>query len=242
VSRALRQAVIDTARRMNALGINQGTSGNVSVRLGDGLLVTPSGVDYDALAPAMIVHMAMDGTWRGDLLPSSEWRIHRDILQSRQEFGAVVHAHSPHATALACLGRGIPAFHYMVAVAGGDSIRCAPYATFGSQALSDHALAALEGRKACLLANHGLLACGADLKQALKIALEVEVLSAQYCCALQIGEPLLLDAAEMQRVLQKFQSYGRQPARPFQPQRAAPSRASRSAGAARRGSSPAASS
>lgn len=213
MSRALRQAVIDAAREMNALGINQGTSGNVSARLGDGLLVTPSGVDYDALIPAMIVHMTMDGAWTGELQPSSEWRIHRDLLRARPEFGAVVHAHSPYATTLACLGRAIPAFHYMVAVAGGDSIRCAPYATFGTQALSDHALAALEGRRACLLANHGLVACGADLKQALKIALEVEVLSAQYWRALQLGAPLILDGAEMQRVLQKFQSYGRQPAR-----------------------------
>jgi L-fuculose-phosphate aldolase len=213
VSRALRQAVIDAAREMNALGINQGTSGNVSARLGDGLLVTPSGVDYDALTPAMIVHMTMDGAWTGELQPSSEWRIHRDLLRARPEFGAVVHAHSPYATTLACLGRAIPAFHYMVAVAGGDSIRCAPYATFGTQALSDHALAALEGRKACLLANHGLIACGADLKQALKIALEVEVLAAQYWRARQLGEPVILDGAEMQRVLQKFQSYGRQPAR-----------------------------
>ena len=239
MSRALRQAVIDAARAMNALGINQGTSGNVSVRHGDGLLVTPSGVDYDALKPAMIVAMAMDGSWRGDWRPSSEWRIHRDVLRARPEFGAVVHAHSPYATSLACLGRAIPAFHYMVAVAGGDTIRCAPYATFGTQALSDHALAALDGRKACLLANHGLLACGADLAQALKIALEVEVLSAQYWRACQLGEPVLLDGAEMQRVLQKFTSYGAQPAAAVAAQPgAAPASRSRSGdGAVRRRSS-----
>ena len=211
MSRALRQAVIDAARAMNALGINQGTSGNVSVRWRDGLLITPSGVDYEALTPAKIVHMRMDGAWTGALRPSSEWRIHRDVLASRPEFGAAVHAHSPYATTLACLGRGIPAFHYMVAVAGGDSIRCAPYATFGTQALSDSALAALAGRNACLLANHGLLACGPDLRQALKIALEVETLAAQYWRALQLGEPQILAAAEMERVLEKFKGYGAQP-------------------------------
>ena len=242
MSRALRQAVIEAARAMNALGLNQGTSGNVSVRLGDGFLVTPSGVDYAALTPAMVVHMGMDGAWTGDWAPSSEWRIHRDVLQRRWEFGAVVHAHSPYATTLACLGRGIPAFHYMVAVAGGDSVRCAPYATFGTQALSDHALAALTGRKACLLANHGLLACGADLKQALKIALEVEVLAGQYWRALQLGDPVLLDRAEMERVLQKFQTYGAQPPRAAagQPAAVSPSgrstRATRSTETARRGS------
>jgi L-fuculose-phosphate aldolase len=211
MSRALRQAVIEAARAMNALGINQGTSGNVSARWRDGFLVTPSGVEYDALTPQTIVHMGMDGAWSGALRPSSEWRIHRDILAARPEIGAVVHAHSPHATALACHGRGIPAFHYMVAVAGGDSIRCAPYATFGSQALSDRALAALEGRKACLLAHHGMIACGADLKQALKIAVEVETLAGQFWRALQLGEPPLLDGAEMERVLEKFRTYGVQP-------------------------------
>lgn len=211
MSRALRQAVIDAARAMNALGINQGTSGNVSVRFRDGLLLTPSGVDYETLTPGKIVHMTMDGAWTGTLRPSSEWRIHRDILAGRPEFGAVIHAHSPYATALACCGRGIPAFHYMVAVAGGDSIRCAPYATFGGQALSDRALAALAGRKACLLANHGLIACGVDLPQALKIAVEVETLAAQYWRALQLGAPLLLSAAEMERVLEKFRTYGAQP-------------------------------
>lgn len=244
MSRALRQAVIATARAMNACGLNQGTSGNVSARYGDGFLVTPSGVDYDALTPAMIVHMRMDGSWTGKLRPSSEWRIHRDVLAARPEFGAVVHAHSPYATTLACLGLGIPAFHYMVAVAGGDSIRCAPYATFGTQALSDHAVAALAGRKACLLANHGLLACGADLKQALKIAQEVELLAAQYWRALQIGEPQILSAAEMERVLEKFKSYGAQPAadrRPAQRRDVSQGRGARasrgSAGGSRRSAS-----
>ena len=144
----LRRQLIGTARRMNALGINQGTSGNLSARIEGGLLVTPSGVDYDALKPADIVEMALDGTWRCEnpaRRPSSEWRFHRDILKARPAFGALVHCHSRYATTLACHRRGIPAFHYMVAVAGGESIRCASYATFGTAALSRHAVTALAG-------------------------------------------------------------------------------------------------
>ena len=211
---ALRQAVIDTALTMNAQGINQGTSGNVSARWGDGLLITPSGMPYDRLVPDSVVHLTMDGFHDGPLSPSSEWRFHRDILAARPEVGAIVHTHSPHATTLACLGRPIPAFHYMVAVAGGTDIRCAPYATFGTQALSDHALAALDGRAACLLANHGMIATGPDLEKALALAVEVETLAGMYWRALQIGEPVLLDGAEMSRVLEKFKSYGKQPAAP----------------------------
>lgn len=213
MSQALRREVIATARTMNALGINQGTSGNVSARWREGLLVTPSGVPYEELGPDDIVYLRGDGSFRGARRPSSEWRIHRDLLAARPEAGAVVHTHSPYATALACLGQAIPAFHYMVAVAGGDSIRCAPYATFGTQALSDHALAALEGRTACLLANHGVVALGASLSRALHLAHEVEVLAAQYCRALQIGAPVLLPAAEMERVLEQFKSYGAPPRR-----------------------------
>ncbi len=208
----LRQQLIATARRMNALGINQGTSGNVSARIAGGLLITPSGVAYEAMTPADLVEMDFDGAWRcprAGRRPSSEWRFHLDILRSRPEFGAVVHSHSTNATALACLRREIPAFHYMVAVAGGDSIRCARYATFGSAALSANALAALDGRRACLLANHGLIAAGADLAAALALAVEVETLAAQYCRALQVGAPKLLSRAEMARVLAKFEAgYG----------------------------------
>lgn len=203
----LRRELIATARRMNALGINQGTSGNVSARIAGGLLITPSGVAYEAMTPADLVEMKFDGAWRcprAGRRPSSEWRFHLDILRARPEFGAVVHSHATNATALACLRREIPAFHYMVAVAGGDSIRCAPYATFGSAALSENALAALAGRRACLLANHGLIAAGADLAAALALAVEVETLAAQYCRALQVGAPKLLSRAEMRRVLAKF--------------------------------------
>jgi L-fuculose-phosphate aldolase len=213
MSAALRRAIIAAARRMNELGINQGTSGNISVRWRDGFLVTPSGMEYESLKPADLVFMDMAGRAKGTRKPSSEWRIHRDILASRPEAGAVLHAHPPHATTLACLGRGIPAFHYMVAMAGGDSIRCAPYATFGTDALSKAALAALRGRRACLLANHGMVVFGRDLAHALRIAVEVETLAGQYWRALQIGRPKLLSKAEMKLNVEKFKTYGVQPKR-----------------------------
>jgi len=208
----LRKAVIAAAQQLNPLGINQGTSGNISVRAGDGLLVTPSGIPYDALQPAQIVWMDLEGQFDGDWQPSSEWRFHCDIIRARPEIDAVVHTHATRATALACLGKGIPAFHYMVAAAGGADIRCAPYATFGTAALSGHALAALEDRMACLLANHGLIACGRTLDKALALAVEVEALAAMYLQALTIGPPVLLDDEEMARVLRKFETYGQQPA------------------------------
>lgn len=207
-SLALRRRIVATCRRMNALGVNQGTSGNVSARVRDGLLITPSGVPYDTLTPEGIVALAPDGAVRGAGKPSSEWRFHVDILAARPDVGAIVHTHSVHATALACLRRDIPAFHYMVAAAGGDTIRCARYATFGSQELSDHALAALDGRRACLLANHGVIAVGRDLDAALALAVEVETLARQYLLALQTGKPAVLSAAEMRRVVEKFKSYG----------------------------------
>ncbi|WP_375773927.1 class II aldolase/adducin family protein [Archangium gephyra] len=204
--------MILTARRMNASGLNQGTSGNLSQRVEDGFLLTPTGMDYDTLVPEDLVLMRMDGSHEGRRAPSSEWRIHRDILVRRPEVGAVLHAHSMFCTSLACLRRGIPSFHYMVTAAGGEDIRCAPYATFGTEELSSHAVEALEGRKACLLANHGMLALGKDLAGAFKLAVEVETLAAMYWRALQVGEPVLLDAAEMARVLEKFKTYGQQPA------------------------------
>ncbi len=207
---ALREAMIATARRMNASGLNQGTSGNLSQRVEDGFLVTPTGMDYEAMVPEDLVLMRFDGSHEGRRKPSSEWRFHRDILAARPEVGAVLHAHSMFCTTLACLRRGIPSFHYMVAMAGGVDVRCAPYATFGTEELSRHAVAALEGRKACLLANHGMLALGRDLAGALKLAVEVETLAAMYWRVLQVGEPVLLDAAEMAVVLEKFKTYGQQ--------------------------------
>ena len=208
---ALREEMIATARRMNTSGLNQGTSGNLSQRVEGGFLLTPTGMDYDALVPEDIVLMRMDGRHEGRRAPSSEWRFHRDILAARPEVGAVLHAHAMFCTTLACLRRGIPSFHYMVARAGGADIRCAPYATFGTEELSRHAVGALEGRKACLLANHGMLALGQDLAGAFKLAVEVETLAAMYWRALQVGEPVLLDAAEMAVVLEKFKTYGQQP-------------------------------
>ncbi len=206
-----RQAIVDACRRMNALGINQGRSGNISCRAAGGLLVTPSGVDYDVLRPEDIVSMDAEGAVvTGQMRPSSEWRFHCDILRARPEIGAVVHTHAMFATVLSCHRRDIPAFHYMVAVAGGDSIRCAPYATFGTQELSAHAVTALDGRRACLLANHGMIALGETLEGALALAVEVETLAAQYCRALALGEPVLLPPREMETVLEKFKTYGKQ--------------------------------
>ncbi|HTS23295.1 MAG TPA: class II aldolase/adducin family protein [Casimicrobiaceae bacterium] len=205
---ALRDEIIATARAMNARGLNRGTSGNVSARIDSGFLVTPSRMAYESIQPGDVVAMTLDGRSRGTRAPSSEWRFHRDLYAARVEVQAIVHAHSPFATTLACLGRGIPPFHYMIAVAGGSDIRCASYATFGTQELSDRALQALDCRRACLLANHGMIAVGATLGDALALAVEVEALAEQYWRALQIGEPDLLSQAEMTVVLEKFETYG----------------------------------
>ncbi len=200
-------------RELARRGLTHGTSGNASVRRdASSLYISPTGLAYEALEPDDVPLLAFDGRWFGRRLPSSEWRFHRDILQSRGDVGAIVHTHSRCATALACTARGIPAFHYMVAVAGGSDIRCAPYHTFGSQELSAAALAALAGRRACLLANHGVIALGADMAAALAVAGEVENLAAQYCAALAIGSVQILDEAQMQRVVEKFRTYGRQDA------------------------------
>lgn len=206
---SLREQLLHTARALCELGLNRGTSGNVSVRDGDGYLITPSGMAVDAMGPRDMVWMALDGRVEGERAPSSEWRFHRDIFAQRPEVGAVVHTHAMFATTLACQRRDIPPFHYMIALAGGDSIRCAPYALFGSQALSDAALAALADRRACLLANHGMIAIGRDLPQALDIALEVETLSEQYWRALQAGAPVLLSAQEMAEAIEQFKGYGK---------------------------------
>src|SRR3954449_10708233 len=203
-----RQALIDACRRMNALGINQGTSGNISVRHADGLLVTPTSVPYEAMTPDQIVFMAMDGSHAPTQKPSSEWRFHRDILKSRDDVNAVVHAHPTYSTILAIMGLEIPPIHYMIACAGGDTIRVAPYATFGTQELSEHAVRALEGRLACLLAHHGMIAVGASLSKAMWLAVEVETLARQYHGCLQIGTPRLLPKAEIENVLGKIAGYG----------------------------------
>ncbi|WP_250454281.1 class II aldolase/adducin family protein [Caballeronia sp. ATUFL_M2_KS44] len=210
---ALRRGIVDTALDMERLGINQGTSGNVSARFRDGFLITPSGVPARELSAESIVYLPLDVCDADDVLhtarPSSEWRIHRDLLRARPDMHAVVHTHSTAATALAMHGREIPAVHYMVAAAGGTSIRCAPYALFGTQALSDHALAALEGRRACLLAHHGVVALGVDLSRAVWLAHEVEVLARQYLLALQFGAPPVLTDDQMHEVLERFKTYGK---------------------------------
>jgi L-fuculose-phosphate aldolase len=206
----LRLELIATARAMQPAGLNRGTAGNVSVRSGDGFLITPTGMPYAALSADDIPLMALDGSHQGSRKPSSEWRFHRDLYASRPTVGAVLHAHSPFAVSLACLRYAIPAFHYMIARFGGDSIRCADYAIFGSAELSAAALAAMENRKACLLANHGLLVAGRDLDEALALAVELEELCEQYWRACQLGQPVVLSAEEMAAVLAKFATYGQQ--------------------------------
>ncbi|WP_243214381.1 MULTISPECIES: class II aldolase/adducin family protein [Methylobacterium] len=195
-------------RDLITLGLSQGTSGNVSVRAGAGFLVTPSGIPAESLEPADIVAMDFDGGHAHRLAPSSEWRFHRDILAARPEINAVVHAHPTHCTAFAMCGQEIPAVHYMIAAAGGPTVRCAPYAPYGTEALSAAALAALEGRTACLLANHGMIAVGADLPKALWLAVEVEALCRQYAVALQVGTPIVLADDEIWRTVERFKSYG----------------------------------
>lgn len=210
----LSRALIDTCKAMNASGINQGKSGNMSHRFEDGMLITPSGVAYDVLKPTDIVYMSLGGEVpEGQLLPSSEWRMHGDIYAARPEAEAILHAHPIHSTALACQRRDIPPFHYMIAVAGGKDIRCSDYATFGTKALSDTMMRALEGRKACLLANHGFICLDSNLTKVLGLAIEVESLAHQYLLTLQTGEPVLLSDEEMDEALEKFKTYGKQPAK-----------------------------
>jgi L-fuculose-phosphate aldolase len=204
----MRQSIIDACRRMNELGINQGTSGNISVRHQDGMLITPSSVPYHDMRPEQIVFMQFDGSFAAGQRPSSEWRFHLDILRSRSQMNAVVHAHPPYATILSIMGLEIPPIHYMIAAAGGDTIRCAPYATYGTSELSDHAVKALEDRFACLLGHHGMIAIGSSLAKALWLAVEVEALARQYHGCLQIGTPPLLSRDEIERVRQKFAGYG----------------------------------
>lgn len=202
--------VIAAMRKLDASGLNTGSAGNASCRnAADGIWITPSGVPAGALTETSIVELSMAGeVLQAGALPSSEWRLHRDIYLARPEVGAIVHTHSSYATALACQRRDIPAFHYMVAVAGGDSIRCSGYATFGTQALSDEAIAALGDRNACLLANHGVVALGSNPARAVNLAIEVEQLARQYCIASSLSPPVILSREEMREVLEKFKTYG----------------------------------
>nr|WP_294838936.1 class II aldolase/adducin family protein [uncultured Methylotenera sp.] len=208
-----REQLLELSRQLCELGLNQGTSGNASIRVQNargqaGLLITPSGMAVAHMRPADMVWMDFSGHAQGELAPSSEWRFHVDILRAKPAVNVVVHTHSMFATTLSTLRRDVPAFHYMIAVAGGDSIKCADYALFGSQQLSDNALLALNNRTACLLANHGMIAVGDTVEKALSITVEVETLCEQYLRALQVGEPYILTQQEMLEVHEKFKGYG----------------------------------
>lgn len=208
---ALRQAMLDALRQLDARGLNRGSTGNLSVRLGGGMLITPTGMGADDIGSDDLVGVDLgDSSVRGRWQPSSEAPFHAAIYRARPELHAVVHVHSTHATALAGLRRDLPCFHYMVAVAGGDSVRCAPYHLFGTEALSLAVVAAMQDRKACLLANHGLVAAGADLPEAMKVTIEIESLCQSYLLALASGgQPVLLSAQQMAEVIDRFSSYGR---------------------------------
>ncbi|HYN54455.1 MAG TPA: class II aldolase/adducin family protein [Methylotenera sp.] len=208
-----REQLLTTSQQLSVSGLNRGTSGNVSIRVNNaagqaGFLITPSGMAVDKMTPIDLVWMDFAGNASGTREPSSEWRFHLDILKSRPEVNAVIHTHSMFATTFSTFRRDMPAFHYMIALAGGDSIRCAPYALFGSQQLSDNAVLALEDRKACLLANHGMIVVGETLEKAFYITQEVETLCEQYLRALQVGEPYILSQQEMIDVQEKFKGYG----------------------------------
>jgi L-fuculose-phosphate aldolase len=209
MSALLREQIVAACKQLETSGLNRGTSGNVSCREGEHFLITPTGLPVDEITPSKIVSLGFDGKVIGIGKPSSEWQFHADILRVRPEIHAVVHTHSPHATALACLREDLPPFHYMIAIAGGDSVRCAPYALFGTDTLSKHAVDALRERKACLLANHGMITLGRDLNEAMAIAIELESLCQQYLIARQVGQPTLLTEQEMQAVIERFKSYGR---------------------------------
>lgn len=204
----LRAMLVAQVRRFDASGLNRGSTGNMSVRHGSGYLITPSGMEPEAIGEQDIVEALADGSFRGAWQPSSEWHFHAAVYAERPDAHAVVHTHSTNAVAVACLRQALPAFHYMVAIAGGDSVRCAPYHLFGTKALSSAVIEALQGRKACLLANHGLVAIGKNLLEAAKIAVEIESLCETYLKVLSIGPAHILDTSQMAEVIEKFRSYG----------------------------------
>lgn len=205
-----REAMVEAARRLTEWGLNQGRTGNISLRTDSGCLITPTGMLPEDLTAADMVALDHTGTpFPDQRVPSSEWRFHVDVFRERPDIHAIVHTHSTYATAMACCERPIPAFHYMIAETGGDHISVARYATFGTQALSDHIIAALSDRYACLMANHGQLAAGRDLRHALQLSQLVEELAKQYCITQQLGGPSLLDEKEMQVMLEKFKTYGK---------------------------------
>jgi L-fuculose-phosphate aldolase len=206
--RSLREDIVANGLKLTPSGLSQGTSGNLSSRFGDGFLITPSGMPYGEITPDDVVYVDMDGHYEHARRPSSEWRFHRDIYAARADAHAVVHAHPPYSTGLSMCRLEIPAIHYMIAVSGGDSIRCCDYYTYGTQALSDAVVRALEGRLACLMANHGIIAIGTSMEQAMWRAVEVETLARQYTLAMQVGKPVLLTDDEVAQALEKFGNYG----------------------------------
>lgn len=209
----LRTKIVQAARSMGGLGINHGTSGNISARCGGAMLITCSATPYEQMQPEDVASMKLEderGAWTGPMKPSTEWRLHLAVLRGRPDAGAVVHTHATYCTTLAILRKPIPAVHYMVAAFGGTDVRCAPYATFGTAELAEHTLAALQGRNACLLANHGMVVVGADLDKAMWLAVELETLARQYCLSLQLGDPYVLTDAEIADTAKSFSTYGLQ--------------------------------
>lgn len=209
----LRRALVHASEAVDRKGLNSGTSGNISVRFGDGMLITPTGMSAAQMSPELMVPMRLDGSWSGEVRPSSEWAIHAGIYRARPEAQAVVHAHPDHCVALSCARQGIPPFHYMVAGFGGDDIRCSAYATFGSPELADVVVAAIAGRTACLLANHGMVAFGRSLAEAVGRTEKLETLARQYVLCRSVGKPVLLTAEELVEVKERYKTYGVQPAR-----------------------------
>lgn len=206
----MRKAIVAVARTMSESGLSPGRSGNVSCRFGEGMLITPSGLRYDETEPGDIVYVEATGRVPAkQQKPSSEWLFHLAAYRARPDRHALVHTHSMHATVLACAGKPIPAFHYMVAIAGGNDIPCVPYATFGTEKLAQHVVAGLKHRDACLMANHGQIAIGETLEGALELAFDVEVLAEQYFKVLSLASVNVLSEAEMATMVEKFKSYGR---------------------------------
>ncbi|MBC8952432.1 fuculose phosphate aldolase [Xenorhabdus sp. PB62.4] len=203
------QEIIETCLRMNAIGLNQGTSGNISARYQSGFLITPSGIPYEKLTPEQIVYISHAGEYEADKVPSSEWHFHLSCYQARPELNAVVHNHAVNSTAVSILNHAIPAIHYMVAVTGTDHVPCIPYATFGTKALSDNVKEGIKYSKALLMQHHGLIAMEVNLEKALWLANEIEILAQLYLKVLPVMENVpVLSPAEMQRVLEKFKNYG----------------------------------
>ncbi len=209
--KALRARIVAQCRALNASGLNQGTAGNISARLGEAMVITPTAIPYDALRPEMLALMPLSGeygAWSGPLKPSSEWRFHLDIMRARPDVGAIVHSHPPYCTALAMLGRPILAAHYMIALFGGPVIECVKYAPYGTKELSDLAIAGLGERHGVLLGNHGAIVTGATLESAMHRAVELEALARMYYLAIAVGRPAILSDEEVARIVERFKSYG----------------------------------